>query len=491
MEGIQMTKTLNLRQPKLSVKELEKRYQDLFNNISDLIMIHDLEGRLLNINPAVSTLSGYTFEELIGQSISNFIIPKFRSLFQNHYLKEIERHGHSEGVVAFHAKDGSEHFVEYRNVLVRQKGSEPYVNGLGRDITERLRSERNLRDSEERYRTVFETTGTAAIIIEKDGTISLSNSTFEKLSGYSKEEIEGKIKWTEFIKKEDLQKLRTYQRNQISKPLPSSRNCEFRFIDRKGQTKNILLTIGSITDTERSVASLLDITDRKHVELELQKAYDELEGRVREQTSDLVKANEQLKQEIKERRRVEEALSTSQERYKLATNAAKVGVWDWNIVSNDFYLDPNVKEILGYSDNEIPNDLDVWSGYVHPDDRQSVMDKFQAHIEGKTSEFICEHRMTHKDGTIRWIMARGTAIRDVKENPIRVVGTDTDITERKQAEEEKNRLEGKVQQVKRLEAIGTLAGGIAHEFNNLLMAYRETLHLYSMAWTTPILTLML
>jgi PAS domain S-box-containing protein len=334
---------------------------------------------------------------------------------------------------------------------------------------------------------VFETTGTAAIIIEKDGTISLSNSTFEKLSGYSKEEIECKKKWTEFARKEDLQKLRTYQHNQISKTPPSSRNCEFRFIDRKGQSKNILLTIGSITDTERCVASLLDITDRKQVELELQKAHDELERRVEEQTSDLVKANQQLKQEIKERRRVEEALNTSQERYELATNAAKVGVWDWNIVSNDFYLDPNVKEILGYSDNEIPNDLDVWSGYVHPEDRQSVMDKFQAHIDGKTPEFICEHRMTHKDGTIRWIMARGTAIRDVKENPMRVVGTDTDITERKQAEEEKKRLEGKVQQVKRLEAIGTLAGGIAHEFNNLLMGIQgnASFILYGMDHSHP------
>lgn len=482
-----MTKNPNLEKTKLSLKELEKRYQDLFNSISDLIMIHDLKGRLLNVNPAVSKLSGYTFEELIGRPVSDFIMPKFRSLFRDEYLNEIKKQGHSEGVVAFQAKDGSEHFIEYRNVLVKQGGREPYVSGLGRDITERIHAERTLRGSEERYRTVFETTGTATIIIEKDETISLANSTFEELSGYSKEEIEGQKKWTEFVLKDDLKQLRAYHHDQSSKSPSSPPHCEFRFVDRAKKIKNIFLTLGPIADTQRSVASLLNISDRKQVEMELQKAHAELENRVKERTSNLVKANEKLKQETKERRRVEEALQLSQERYKLATNAAKVGVWDWSVVTNDFYLDPNIKEILGYSDSEIPNELDVWSEYIHPEDKESVMEAFQAHIDGRTPEFVYEHRMNHKDGTARWIMARGIAIRDARGNPIRVVGTDTDISERKQAEEEKKKLELRVQHVKRLEAIGTLAGGIAHEFNNLLMGIQgnASFLLYGMDYSHP------
>jgi len=139
--------------------------------------------------------------------------------------------------------------------------------------------------------------------------------------------------------------------------------------------------------------------------------------------------------DITEQKRMETALRRGEERYEMATRAARVGVWDWNVETGDFYLDPNVKAILGYSDEDIPNDLEVWASYVHPDDEQPVMEAFQAHIEGRTPEYVFEHRMLHKDGCIRWILVRGKAIRDEQGNAIRVVGTDTDITEHKQAEE--------------------------------------------------------
>jgi PAS domain S-box-containing protein len=158
-------------------------------------------------------------------------------------------------------------------------------------------------------------------------------------------------------------------------------------------------------------------------------------------SSNIIYENEQPKYasvittDISDHKRLEEALQKSEERYALATRAARVGVWDWNMTSGEFHLDANVKDILGYTDDEIPNDLEIWAGYVHPDDKQAVMDAFQDHIDGKTPEYVYEHRMLHKDGSIRWILVRGTAIRDKQGNPIRVIGTDTDITQRKQAEE--------------------------------------------------------
>jgi len=129
------------------IKDSENRYRDLFNGISDLIMIHDLKGFLLNVNPAVCKLSGYTFEELIGRPISDLIIPKFRSLFQDEYLQHIIKQKHLEGVVIFQAKDGTHHYIEFRNTLTNQEGSEPYISGSGRDVTEQMRAEKALKEA--------------------------------------------------------------------------------------------------------------------------------------------------------------------------------------------------------------------------------------------------------------------------------------------------------------------------------------------------------
>ncbi|MGC9503923.1 PAS domain S-box protein [Baaleninema sp.] len=138
--------------------------------------------------------------------------------------------------------------------------------------------------------------------------------------------------------------------------------------------------------------------------------------------------------DISDRKAAENALRTSQRRYAMATRAARVGIWEWNLQTNEFYLDPNVKAILGYSDDEIPNDIEQWVQYVYPEDRDAVMEAATAYLEGRTSEYVFEHRMLHKDGSLRWILVRGRLWRDETGAPLKMMGTDTDITERKQTE---------------------------------------------------------
>ena len=167
----------------------------------------------------------------------------------------------------------------------------------------------------------------------------------------------------------------------------------------------------------------------------------QLERRVKERTTDLLKANEKLKREVEEHLETEKVLRKTKERYGLATSSARVGVWDWNIKTGEFYLDQNVKAIIGYNDNEIPKDLDAWAAHIHPDDRQPVMDALHAHMEGKTPEYVSEHRTLHKDGSIHWILVHGAAIREGQNNVVRVVGTLIDITDRKQAENALHRYE--------------------------------------------------
>ena len=124
-------------------------------------------------------------------------------------------------------------------------------------------SEATIRESESRYRTVFESTGTAMLTIEEDTTIGFANKEFLRLTGYSQEDIDKGMSWTEFIFKDDLEKMIEQHRLRREKPEEASKQYEFRLITKSGEIRNILLTIDMLPGTKRSVASLIDITEQK------------------------------------------------------------------------------------------------------------------------------------------------------------------------------------------------------------------------------------
>ncbi|WP_019501399.1 PAS domain S-box protein [Pseudanabaena sp. PCC 6802] len=135
-----------------------------------------------------------------------------------------------------------------------------------------------------------------------------------------------------------------------------------------------------------------------------------------------------------EREQAKRSLQTVGERYSLATRAARVGVWEHNLKTQEVYIDPNIKAFLGYTDADIPNDAKSWLTFTHPDDIELVRSAINTHIDEQTSEFVIEHRMLHRNGSIVWVLVRGMVLRDEHGNPERMLGTDMDISDRKQAE---------------------------------------------------------
>ncbi len=133
----------------------------------------------------------------------------------------------------------------------------------------RDKMDKKLQESEWIYRTIFENTGNATIFIEEDTTISLANREFEKLSAYNRDDIEGKKSWTEFISRDDLDRMKDYHRLRRIDPSAAPRNYEFQFVDRYGDIKDIFMTADIIPGTKKSVASFMNISEQKRLESEI------------------------------------------------------------------------------------------------------------------------------------------------------------------------------------------------------------------------------
>jgi len=165
----------------------------------------------------------------------------------------------------------------------------------------------------------------------------------------------------------------------------------------------------------------------------------------------------------------ETSLRESEARWRFAIEGSSDGVWDLNLVTERAYYSPVWKRMLGLDDDEVGNTTQEWWQRVHPDDLMVALDGLQKFLAGETAFLVLEYRMRHKDGSYRWIHDRGMIMERAPDGrPLRVVGTHRDVTSVYQAEAERRSMETQVLQAHKLESMGVLAGGLAHDFNNIL-----------------------
>jgi diguanylate cyclase (GGDEF)-like protein/PAS domain S-box-containing protein len=127
-------------------------------------------------------------------------------------------------------------------------------------------------------------------------------------------------------------------------------------------------------------------------------------------------------------------LAESEERYALALQGANDGLWDWDVRADRMYFAPRWKAMLGYDEADVGDAPGEWLGRVHADDRASLSQALDAHLAGSSHHLEHEHRVQHRDGSYRWMLARGIAVRDANGRATRVVGSQTDVSGRKAAE---------------------------------------------------------
>jgi len=266
------------RQPKQLgqiLEGIENIYKKIWESSLAGIYISQ-DGTFQAVSPLAALFTGYSLKELVGKNADSLIFPED--------MDDVKRN----------ARDmlSGKHLSPYEfRIITKQQNicwimetvtsttfkGKPAILGNFIDITGRKTVENRLQESENLYRAIFETTGTATIIIEDDMTISLLNSEFERMTGYSRAEWEGKKKWPEYIPKKDLARMKKTHKLRRFDPKSAPRNFEHDLIDSEGRIQNMFLTADIIPGTKKSVVSFTDITAWKEAERGLKKREQELQ----------------------------------------------------------------------------------------------------------------------------------------------------------------------------------------------------------------------
>lgn len=380
-----------------SLRQSDELSRTFFESASDAICV--VEAEELTITGA----NGVFFKkynlfpaEVVGQS--------FSQLIQSHGLPEevlsllaqcVASAAPTRGEISYLGPDGGEvhEEVSFYPIVHPQHGVDRVLH-LANDVSASRRSEALLKESEQRYRAIFENTGSAMAITLPDGFFQEVNRGFESLTGYSKQELEGQMRWTEFLPEENRAEM-LRQRDLRWGETGLRQSCfELKLKNRRGELIPVVGSWAAVSNSAETVISLVDITAQK---------------------------------------KVEDALRQNRTTLALAQRIASLGNWEWDVVSDILTWSEEVYRIYGVDPAITPTHEGVLRA-VHPDDRENFIKAVNDALYNK-KPYSMDYRIVLPGGAVRTLSIRAEVTFDAQGKPLRMVGTTQDVTWRIEAEQ--------------------------------------------------------
>ncbi|MEB3290825.1 MAG: EAL domain-containing protein, partial [Leptolyngbya sp.] len=376
------------------LRETETAFASLFHHIPDPIAITTFpEGRYLLVNQGFSEWIGRDEADLVGKQPQEIglmydrrqLVQMWRQLMQRGRIQNTE--------VDTRTPDGQVKTLLVSSELTEFQGQTCLLS-IGKDITERQRSQAIINAAEARFRAIFEQASVAICQADLTGRMVDSNPGMCQLLGYSREELAQKT-FQDITYPADLDAdLSQYQ--QLLAGHRASMTIEKRYVHRDGHPLWVTLTVCLVRDDQGNPLFSLGVS-----------------------------------QDIQNRKATEIALRRSEERFALAIQDSKVGVWDWYPTTDDLHVSPNLVRLLGCEVS--PRTMEGWLSLVHPEDVEALR-QVLTQQQSQSGQFEQAYRMITEDGDLHWMLSRGQRTADGDQAPLRLAGTHTDITDLKQAE---------------------------------------------------------